>query len=67
MIVGAGTVLTTAQVDEALAAGCAVHRDPRFLTPSWLHTAKEKQVIILPGCTTTDRLQRLHTSSVWKF
>lgn len=51
MIVGAGTVLTTAQVDEALAAGAQFIVTPGF-DPELVAYCQEKQVIILPGCTT---------------
>ena len=51
MLVGAGTVLTTAQVDEALAAGA------KFIVTPGLDTeivkyCQSKNVPIYPGCTT---------------
>lgn len=51
MIVGAGTVLTTAQVDEALAAGAQFIVTPGF-DPELVAYCRDKGVIILPGCTT---------------
>ena len=51
MIVGAGTVLTTEQVDEALAAGAQF-----IVTPGMdvdiVKYCQEKDVPIFPGCTT---------------
>lgn len=51
MIVGAGTVLSTAQVDEAMAAGAS------FIVTPGLDTAiveycQSKGITIFPGCTT---------------
>ena len=51
MIVGAGTVMTTAQVDEALAAGAQFIVTPGF-DPEIVAYCKEKGVTIFPGCTT---------------
>ncbi len=50
MLVGAGTVLTTAQIDEAIAAGA------KFIVTPGLDTelvkyAQEKNIEIFPGCT----------------
>ena len=51
MIVGAGTVLTTAQIDEALAAGAQFIVTPG-LDPELVRYCQEKHVTIFPGCTT---------------
>lgn len=51
MIVGAGTVLTTAQVDEALAAGAQFIVTPGY-DPALVAYCQAKGVVILPGCTT---------------
>ena len=51
MLVGAGTVMTTAQVDEAIEAGA------KFIVTPGLDTeivkyCQEKDIMIFPGCTT---------------
>lgn len=51
MIVGAGTVLTTEQVDAALEAGAQFIVTPGF-DPELVAYCQKKQVVILPGCTT---------------
>ena len=51
MIVGAGTVLTTAQIDEALAAGAQFIVTPG-MDPDLVRYCQEKGVDIFPGCTT---------------
>ena len=51
MLVGAGTVLTTGQVDEALAAGAKFIVTPG-LDPDLVRYCQEKGVTIFPGCTT---------------
>ena len=51
MLVGAGTVLTTAQVDEALAAGAKFIVTPG-LDPEIVRYCQEKGVAVFPGCTT---------------
>ena len=51
MLVGAGTVLTTAQVDEALAAGAKFIVTPG-LDPEIVKYCQSKNVPIYPGCTT---------------
>ena len=51
MIVGAGTVLTTAQIDEALAAGAQFIVTPG-LDPDLVRYCQEKHITIFPGCTT---------------
>ena len=51
MLVGAGTVLTTAQVDEALAAGAKFIVTPG-LDPEIVTYCQSKDVPIYPGCTT---------------
>ena len=51
MLVGAGTVLTTAQVDEALAAGAKFIVTPG-LDPDLVKYCQGKNVPIYPGCTT---------------
>ena len=56
MLVGAGTVLTTAQVDEALAAGAKFIVTPG-LDPEIVRYCQEKGVAVFPGCTTATRKQ----------
>ena len=51
MLVGAGTVLTTDQVDQALAAGAKFIVTPG-LDPELVRYCQEKRVDIFPGCTT---------------
>ncbi len=51
MLVGAGTVLTTAQVDEALAAGAKFIVTPG-LDPEIVKYCQSMNVPIFPGCTT---------------
>lgn len=51
MLVGAGTVLTTAQVDAAAAAGAKFIVTPGF-DPEIVAYCKEKGMPIYPGCTT---------------
>ena len=51
MLVGAGTVLTTAQVDEALEAGAKFIVTPG-LDPEIVKYCQSKNVPIYPGCTT---------------
>lgn len=51
MIVGAGTVLTTAQIDEALAAGAQFIVTPG-LDAELVKYSQERNIPIFPGCTT---------------
>ncbi len=51
MLVGAGTVLTTEQIDRAIAAGAAFIVTPG-LDPELVVYAQEKNIPIYPGCTT---------------
>ena len=51
MLVGAGTVLTTAQVDEALGAGAKFIVTPG-MDPEIVEYCQSKNVPIYPGCTT---------------
>ena len=51
MLVGAGTVLTTEQVDKAQAAGAQFVVSPGF-DPELVAYCKEKGMPIYPGCTT---------------
>ncbi len=51
MLVGAGTVLTTQQVDEALAAGAKFIVTPG-LDPDLVKYCQSKNLPIYPGCTT---------------
>lgn len=59
MIVGAGTVTTTEQIDEAIAAGAQFIVTPGF-DEALVKYAQEKQIAIYPGCTSpTDYHQAL--------
>ena len=51
MLVGAGTVLTNAQVDEAIAAGAKFIVTPG-LDPDIVRYCQEKNIPVFPGCTT---------------
>ena len=51
MLVGAGTVLTKEQVDEAMAAGAQFIVTPG-MDPEIVAYCQEKGVVIYPGCTT---------------
>jgi len=51
MLVGAGTVMTTAQIDEAIEAGAKFIVTPG-LDPELVVYAQEKGIDIFPGCTT---------------
>ncbi len=51
MLVGAGTVLTTEQVDKAIAAGAKFIVTPGF-DPELVAYCQEKGLPIYPGCTT---------------
>lgn len=51
MIVGAGTVTTTEQIDEAIEAGAQFIVTPGF-DEALVKYAQEKQLAIYPGCTT---------------
>lgn len=56
MIVGAGTVLTTAQVDEAIEAGAQFIVSPG-INPKTVKYCQEKGVAILPGCVTPTEIE----------
>ena len=56
MIVGAGTVLTPAQVDEAVDAGASFLVSPGF-SAAVVNRAKERGVEILPGAATPTEIQ----------
>ena len=51
MIVGAGTVLTTEQIDKAIAAGAEFVVTPGF-DPELVAYARNRNLPIYPGCTT---------------
>ncbi len=55
MIVGAGTVLTTEQVDEAIEAGAEFIVSPG-INPKIVKYCQEKNVPILPGCVTPSEI-----------
>ncbi|MFI3115132.1 MAG: bifunctional 4-hydroxy-2-oxoglutarate aldolase/2-dehydro-3-deoxy-phosphogluconate aldolase [Clostridia bacterium] len=56
MVVGAGTVLTTAQVDEAIAAGAEFIVSPG-LNPTTVKYCQSKNIPILPGCVTPTEIE----------
>lgn len=59
MIVGAGTVTTTVQIDEAIEAGAQFIVTPGF-DPELVAYSQKKKISIYPGCTTpTDYHQAL--------
>ena len=55
MFVGAGTVLTTKQVDEAMEAGAKFIVSPGF-DPEIVDYCIEKQIPVFPGCVTASEL-----------
>ena len=55
MFVGAGTVLTTRQVDEAIEAGARFIVIPGF-DPEIVDYCIEKQIPVFPGCVTASEL-----------
>lgn len=57
MLVGAGTVLTTEQVDRAVGAGAKFIVSPGF-DPEIVDYCLERQIPILPGCITPSELAR---------
>ena len=58
MIVGAGTVLTTEQVDEAMEAGAKFIVSPGF-DPEIVDYCIEKNIPVFPGCSTATEVLRL--------
>ncbi len=56
MIVGAGTVLRTEQVDEAIAAGAEFIVSPG-LNPKVVQYCQEKGITIFPGCVTPTEIE----------
>lgn len=57
MLVGAGTVLTTDQVDRALAAGAKFMVSPG-LNPKVVLYCQEKNIPIVPGCMTPSEIEQ---------
>lgn len=57
MLIGAGTVLTTAQVDEAVAAGAKFIVSPG-LNPKVVRYCLDKEIPILPGCATPSDMEQ---------
>ena len=57
MLVGAGTVTTTAQIDKVIAAGGDFIVSPGF-DPELVVYAQEKNITIFPGCTTASEYQQ---------
>lgn len=55
MLVGAGTVLTTAQVDAAVATGAKFIVSPGF-DPEIVDYCLEKQIPVFPGCITPSEI-----------
>lgn len=55
MLLGAGTVLTTAQVDEAVSAGAKFIVSPGF-DPEIVDYCLEKQIPVFPGCITPSEI-----------
>lgn len=54
MLVGAGTVLTTTQVDEAMEAGAKFIVSPGF-DPEIVDYCQEKGIEIFPGCVSPSK------------
>lgn len=57
MLVGAGTVLTTAQVDAAMEAGAKFIVSPGF-NPKTVRYCQEKDIPILPGVATASEIEQ---------
>lgn len=57
MLLGAGTVLTTEQVDRAIEAGAKFIVSPG-LNPRIMRYCTEKGVLILPGCSTPSDIEQ---------
>lgn len=57
MLIGAGTVLTTEQVDRAIAAGAQFIVSPG-LNPRIVKYCVEKGILILPGCTNPSDIEQ---------
>ena len=57
MVVGAGTVLTTGQVDEAVEAGAKFIVSPGF-DPEIVDYCLEKGITVLPGCATPSEVAK---------
>ena len=57
MLVGAGTVLTTAQVDAAVEAGAKLIVSPG-LNPKTVKYCQEKNIPILPGVATASEIEQ---------
>ncbi|MDC7288428.1 bifunctional 4-hydroxy-2-oxoglutarate aldolase/2-dehydro-3-deoxy-phosphogluconate aldolase [Blautia schinkii] len=68
MLVGAGTVLTTDQVDRAAAAGAKFIVSPG-LNPRIVKYCAEKGILIIPGCTNPSDIEQAleHGLEVVKF
>lgn len=57
MLIGAGTVLTTEQVDRAVAAGAKFIVSPG-LNPKIVNYCKENRILIIPGVCTPSELEQ---------
>jgi 2-dehydro-3-deoxyphosphogluconate aldolase/(4S)-4-hydroxy-2-oxoglutarate aldolase len=57
VLLGAGTVLTTEQVDRALGAGAKFIVSPGF-NPSVVAHCIERNVLVIPGCATPSDMER---------
>ncbi len=68
MLVGAGTVLTTQQVDEAVEAGAKFIVSPGF-NPRVVSYCIEKNILVTPGCMTPSEIEQAleHGLKVVKF
>jgi len=57
MLIGAGTVLSSLQVDEAVAAGAKFIVSPGF-NPKVVQYCIEKEITVLPGCITPSEVEQ---------
>ena len=57
MLIGAGTVLTTEQVDKAMAAGATFIVSPG-LNPTVVAYCLEKNIPVIPGCMTPSEIEQ---------
>lgn len=60
MLVGAGTVLSTAQVDQAIAAGAKFFTSPA-INPTVVNYCKQKNIPIFPGAATPNNIEEALT------
>ncbi len=63
MLVGAGTVLTTAQVDDAISVGAKFVVSPGY-NPKIAAHCKEKGILLIPGAVTPSEIEQVMDSGI---